>query len=105
MGKYKCIGCKSWKYFNSFRKKEKHECIYTPLGFISIPNCPCPQCLLKSVCENAFCEEFNKQLENFRSRFDKPLWRISLPLLLNGVYWGIKREIIGTFRDIFNINK
>jgi len=40
------------------------ECAYVPPGNISIPDCPCQICLIKSICHNS-CEGFIRNHYNW----------------------------------------
>jgi hypothetical protein len=51
-----CKGCLSLLY-------SKRECCFTLVGVEAIPNCPCQECLVKTMCRT-ICEEFVK-VHNF----------------------------------------
>ncbi len=50
-------GCESCRALRWYEGMNTRECRYTPRGVRSFTNCPCQECLLKTMCEDQ-CDEF-----------------------------------------------
>jgi hypothetical protein len=60
-----CKGCNSYRTtFGSYNVEEYCVMLVLRKEMKSIPNCPCPTCLIKSICQYNYCPEFLKNLED-----------------------------------------
>jgi len=60
-----CKGCNSYRTtFGSYKVEEYCVMLVLRPDMISIPNCPCPTCLVKGICQYNYCPEFLKNIED-----------------------------------------
>lgn len=66
-----CLNCGKFTYYTP----TVCECIFTDQGVVSIPNCVCHKCLLKTMCTEDsanYCEEFILHLKDVCPQRDSP---------------------------------
>jgi len=62
-----CSGCKQLRDYSSHADKINLECRYTLFSVKSLKNCPCGQCIIKTLCSERcqeFTTEYNKHYKN-----------------------------------------